>query len=78
MKLCDFGSSILVKDNALLANYGRSGTEGFRAPEVSPFEGGTVTRSGQSAGYDGYAADMFSVGKTMELWTCNREAQVRR
>lgn len=44
-----------------------AGTEGFRAPEIT---------DGGSMGYDGFRADMYSVGKTLELWTKNPEARV--
>ena len=43
------------------------GTPGFRAPEVTDVTSGA---------YDGFPADVYSIGKTIELWTKNPDAKV--
>mmetsp|Transcript_23723 Transcript_23723/g.59934 ORF Transcript_23723/g.59934 Transcript_23723/m.59934 type:complete len:736 (-) Transcript_23723:369-2576(-) len=67
LKLCDFGSAIQVSTNGYLQHCS-CGTEGFRAPEIT--DPGTM-------GYDGFRADIFSCGKTLDLWTRNPEAKVQ-
>ncbi|CAD7936919.1 unnamed protein product [Amoebophrya sp. A25] len=67
LKLCDFGSAIQVASSGFLQTC-TCGTEGYRAPEIT--DAGTM-------GYDGFRADIYSVGKTLELWTKNPEAKVQ-
>ncbi|CAD7942537.1 unnamed protein product [Amoebophrya sp. A120] len=66
LKLCDFGSAIQVSGKGFLQSCS-CGTEGFRAPEIT---------DPNKMGYDGFRADIYSCGKTLNLWTRNPDAGV--